>query len=399
VAPILNIAIIGSGIVGLSLARHLILLDHTYQIAIYDSFSIPSKGTSKRNSGVLHAGLYYQPGSLKSKLCQVGRNLLQNYINENSLPILSCGKILVPHTSQDFERLSSIYTLAEANGCSKFYIDYKDANSIQPGICKRDMYLWSPNTSVFCPSSILQAIVCDLLQTTRVSFFHTDVSYINPDTTVLLAPSPIKYDFIFNVAGPGALKLFKQISNDLNHLLLVPFIGEYARLKSGPKIKTNLYPVPDPELPFLGIHVTPTTTGAPIIGPNALPFFRSYIDEYIPSDLNDFVARLSVLSAFFLSNRSNFRSHALHEFTLRKAAKFKKHFSSFFRSVDSLPVDVSIDVDVSGIRPQLVNIHTLSFVNDFICVRTNNVLHVVNAVSPAFTSSFGLAQHLSSLMV
>ena len=207
------------------------------------------------------------------------------------------------------------------------------------------------------------------------------------------------YDFIFNVAGPGALNIYQQVSNSLDHLRLVPFIGEYARLTVGPAIKTNIYPVPDPDLPFLGVHLTPRANEKyPIIGPNALPFPRSYLDEYLPSDLNQLPSRLSLLAAMFIGNRANFRSHALKEYSANKRLKFYKQTQSFFDQDKSTKLDIRMDSSVYGIRPQLIDINKLDFVNDFILEQTSNVIHVVNAVSPAFTSSLALGKYLASMI-
>ena len=321
----MRVAVIGSGVVGLALARQLLLVDKNTQVDLYDSFSIPSKGTSIRNSGVLHAGLYYQPGSLKSRLCFEGRNALEAYIDKNSLPLLKCGKLLVPHSTEDIKRLKVIKDKADKNGCETYLVDYDFALKIQPNICKRSIYLWSPKTGVFSPSDILNSLVSDLIASGRVVFNNETVYSLDPTTMRIDSPSNSldRYDFIFNVSGPGALKIYRKLSNSLDHLRLIPFIGEYARLKLGPQIMTNIYPVPDPDLPFLGVHVTPRANGTlPIIGPNAQPFSRSYLDEYLPSDLTELPSRLSLLTAMFSGNRANFRSHAISEFSLSKHAKF-----------------------------------------------------------------------------
>jgi len=393
----MKIAIIGSGVVGLTLAKELISFSNDVSIDLIDAYSIPSKGTSIRNSGVLHAGLYYTPGSLKSKLCLEGRSLLESYIVHNQLPFLQCGKLLVPHSDTDIKRLTSIKQKADLNGCVTSLIDYNQASKIQPGICVRDTYLWSPKTCVFSPSDILNQLVSDLSNSNQVAFIMSSVTNINADRTTLAGSniSNSKYDFIYNVAGPGSLQMFKQLSDALNHLLLIPFIGEYARLNSGPDIKTNIYPVPDPELPFLGVHVTPQLHGLnPIIGPNALPFTRSYLDEYISTDLTDLPSRFFVLLGLYASNSANFRTHAHFEFSISKIRKFYYQYSQFFQPSVRTSISLSMDKSIYGIRPQLVDLDTLEFVNDFICKTTNNIFHVINAVSPAFTSSLSLAKYL-----
>lgn len=393
----MKLAIIGSGVVGLTLAKELISFSKVVSIDLIDAYSIPSKGTSIRNSGVLHAGLYYTSGSLKSKLCLDGRSLLESYIVHNQLPLLRCGKLLVPHSDKDMKHLASIKQKADLNGCETSLIDYNQASKIQPGICIRDTYLWSPKTFVFSPSDILNQLVSDLSNSNQVNFIVSSVDNINADSTTLTGSNiPIsKYDFIYNVAGPGSLQIFKQLSDDLNHLLLIPFIGEYARLNSGPDIKTNIYPVPDPELPFLGVHVTPQLHALnPIIGPNALPFMRSYLDEYISTDLTDLPSRLLVLLGLYASNSANFRTHAHSDLSISKIRKFIFQSKQFFHPSVSASISLSMDKSIYGIRPQLVDLNTLKFVNDFICKTTNNIFHVVNAVSPAFTSSLSLAKYL-----
>lgn len=394
----MKIAIIGSGIVGLTLANELIASSSDVRVDIIDSFSIPSKGTSVRNSGVLHAGLYYEPQSLKSKLCLEGRTLLEHYIMHNKLPLLQCGKLLIPHSEVDYSRLTEIKIKADLNGCTTELLTHKEALFIQPDLCPRDIFLWSPKTCVFSPPDILNQLVFDLIASERAAFILSTIESIDPDTTSLYGPNITStgYDFIYNVAGPGALKLYKPLSNCLDHLFLIPFIGEYARLHSGPKINTNLYPVPDPDLPFLGVHVTPQLGGMdPIIGPNALPFPRSYIDEYIGEDFTDLHSRLLILLALYSNNKLNFRAHVHAELAFGKQQKFMRNTQRFFDLSLTSSVHVSMDKSVYGIRPQLVDLRNLSFVNDFICMSVGRTVHVVNAVSPAFTSSFALAKHLS----
>lgn len=397
----MKIAIVGAGVVGLSLANDLLNTHKTIQIDIYDSYSIPSKGTSIRNSGVLHAGLYYKPGSLKAKLCLQGSSLLQKYASDHDLPLLNCGKLLVPHEARDYKNIDNIKQTADQNGCETYLIDYKEAVKIQPNICRREKYLWSPKTAVFSPSNILSRLVTSIKDSGKCELLLSKIISLDPNNTSILTlgSSSRNYDFIFNVAGPGALTLFNQISSKLQHLQLIPFIGEYARLIKGPEIATNLYPVPDPELPFLGVHVTPQLNSLlPIIGPNALPFPRSYLDEYISSDLNDLPSRLSLLLGLYASNAGNFRSHANREFSLSKTKKFTNESARFFDASSGETLVCEMDQSVYGIRPQLVNQRTLNFVNDFLCERTSNIIHVVNAVSPAFTSSLALAPYLSNLM-
>ena len=393
----MKIAIVGAGIVGLSLARQILNSLQTSDVTLIDRFSIPSNGTSIRNSGVLHAGLYYEPNSLKSSLCSRGRVLLTEYISKNNLPINKCGKLLVPHSHQDQINLSAIKSRSDQNGCQARFVDYYEAIRIQPNICKRESYLWSPNTHVFSPSSILESIVSELSSDPRFTPLTARVDHLYPDRPSLYIDNIgcLEYDYVFNVAGPEALRLFASTSNSLDHLCLVPFIGEYGVLKRGPEVKTNLYPVPNPDLPFLGVHVTPRTGSLlPILGPNALPFYKSYIEHYLSSDFIQLLPRSLTLAAMYLDNSSKFRKHVHDEIALSKCNKFLSNTVRFFADSIHKDIHVSMCPDVYGIRPQLIDRRTLATVNDFICLQNTHSCHVVNAVSPAFTSAFALAEHL-----
>lgn len=393
----MRIAIVGAGIIGLSLARQILKSCRNADVTLIDRFSIPSQGTSIRNSGVLHAGLYYEPNSLKATLCSRGRVLLNEYISNNNLPINKCGKLLVPHSNQDYIRLPNIKSKADQNGCQTRLIDYHEAVQIQPHICRRDSYLWSPNTYVFSPCSILKTLTSELLSDSRLTALTAKVDRLSPDKPSLYVDNIglLDYDYVFNVAGPEALRLFASTSSSLDHLCLVPFIGEYGVLERGPQVKTNLYPVPNPDLPFLGVHVTPRTGSLlPILGPNALPFFKSYVNNYLSSDYVELLPRTLTLAAMYLDNGSNFREHVHDEITLSKINKFRANTLRFFSDSIHSDVQVSMCPDVYGIRPQLINRQTLTMVNDFICLQNPYSCHVVNAVSPAFTSALACADHL-----
>lgn len=392
----MKIAVVGAGIIGLALCRALLLRYENLEIDLYDQFSIPSKGTSMRNSGVLHAGLYYKPNSLKARMCKLGTALLLDYIHDNGLPLLNCGKILVPFGEVDHQNLLAIKRKADANGCETELITHEFAERIQQGIVGQDSYLWSPLTKVFSPGHILNQLTIDL-QSSLVNFCLEKVRSICSSTTTLLthASATVAYDYIFNVAGPGALRLYQQDLPDSSRLALLPILGQYANLTDGPGITTNLYPVPDLELPFLGVHVTPRNGELlPILGPNAVPIFREYLDEYGPDDLLNVMPRLSIEAAMFIGNACNFRNHAMSELTISPTRKFYTNTVRFFNPLTRSSIKVAMAPHIYGIRPQLVNLDTLTFFDDFICKLHGRTLHVVNAVSPAFTSSMALAEHL-----
>ncbi len=391
----MRICVIGSGIIGLTLCLEIKKRYPKIYIDLIDENSIPSNGTSIRNSGVLHAGLYYEPGSLKAKFCQEGRKLLLNYINNNHLPLLNCGKILVPFNDIDYKRMSIIKRNAELNNCTVELINYQRAFNIQPGIIERDNYLWSPLTKVFSPKSILCSLY-NKLKELDVNFIKDKVSSIDGckgSVTRFRAKTSL-YDYIFNVSGPGSLALCQSDLNSPNNLILLPILGQYGFQKTSVKLKTNLYPVPDPELPFLGVHITPTTDAQILVGPNAVPSLSKYYDQFSISDLLEIPSRLTTLTLMMLGNYNNFREHAASEFSIRTNLKFQSRAKAFFDPRISSGIQVNMTPERYGIRPQLVNKSNMKFFDDFLVNRSKKAIHVVNAISPAFTSSMSIANFL-----
>jgi len=395
----MKVAVIGSGIIGLTLARALLNRHPNCQLDLVDKFSVPSSGTSIRNSGVLHAGLYYRPDSLKAQLCKKGTLLLEQFISTHSLPLLSCGKLLIPHLAKDYSNLKKIKDTADANGCTTELINHSAAQKIQPGLVGRDIYLWSPKTKVFSPSHILRTLVSEL-KSYKVNYVIDEVLKIDSKNKSIYCKKAMLsgYDFIFNVSGPGSLDLYQNDAQRALNLKLLPILGQYAVLKNGPEIFTNLYPVPDPELPFLGVHITPRPGMNPIIGPNALPILKSYMQAKETFEFKDLATRLGIMTSMYITNQSNFRVHANSEFSLSVTKKFFSNTIRYFSQMDSSFFDIAMDDTTYGIRPQLVDARDLSFFEDFICDKYYSTLHVVNAVSPAFTSSFALAEYLLDRM-
>ena len=398
----MKIIIIGSGIVGLSIAKSLIEknLYKGEEILIVDKYSIPSDGTSTHNSGVLHAGLYYKPGSLKAKLSIEGGKKLKKWCDENKLPILECGKILVPFNKQDDARLDNIAINAKKNGCSIKIIDFIEANKIQDGLIKKEKYLWSPKTSVFSPKLIIESLYL-FLKENGVCFSKTSVIKDDSINKKLFLGNNkfIKYHRYVNCAGSGALNIAKSVTNKFDNLSILPFLGEYAVQKSGIKIKTNLYPVPEPELPFLGIHLTPRISKSALIGPNAIPSIRTDVQGLELNDLKQLPSIIVNNIVLFASNIQNFRKHAISELTFNAQNKFLKKSSQFFDKNYIKNFKLVMDKSTYGIRAQLIEKNTYKFINDFIFEEIDGNIHIVNAVSPAFTSCFALADFITDKLI
>ena len=394
----MKFVIIGAGIVGLSIAETLInkKIVSPDNLIILDKYSVPSDGTSTHNSGVLHAGLYYKPGSLKAKLSIEGGHKLKNWCFENDLPILKCGKLLVPFNKKDLVRLDEIFDNATENGCEVKIIDYSEAIKLQPGLIKQEKYLWSPKTAVFSPQLIMKRLF-ELLKEKGVQFFKKGVILDDESNRRFLLDDKtyLYYSKYINCAGPGSLEISKSISNKFDNLSILPFLGEYGVQKSGLQIETNLYPVPNPELPFLGIHLTPRINNSTLIGPNAIPVFRKDIQGFALEELKNIPSIVVNNLVLFASNLQNYREHAFSEFTFNVKQKFHKNSIKYLEENVRNDFKIKMDNTTYGIRPQLIEKNSFKFVNDFLYERINNNLHIVNAVSPAFTSCFALAEYIA----
>ena len=393
----MKFVIIGAGIVGLSIAETLIKkkIVSPEDLIILDKYSVPSNGTSTHNSGVLHAGLYYKPGSLKANLSIDGGHKLKNWCAENDLPILNCGKLLVPFNQKDLIRLDEIFDNATKNGCEVIKIDYSEAEKLQPGICKQEKYLWSPKTAVFSPQLIMRRLF-QLLKDKGVQFLKKGVILDDESNKRLLLDdkSYFYYTKYINCAGPGSLEISKSISNKFDNLSILPFLGEYGVQESGLKIETNLYPVPNPELPFLGVHLTPRINNSTLIGPNAIPVFRKDIQGFDFKEIQSYPSIIVNNLVLFASNLQNYREHAFSEFTFNVRQKFYKNSIKYLDEHARKDFKIKMDKTTYGIRPQLIEKDSFKFVNDFLYERINENLHIVNAVSPAFTSCFALAEFI-----
>lgn len=392
--------IIGAGCVGLSIAYKLLeRFGVADDILIIDKHNIPTKGTSLRNSGVLHAGLYYPKGSEKSQLCIKGGEYLFDLCQTNNLPILNCGKLLVPLNKKDEENLKKLYKNAKDCGRDVELIDYKEASKIQPCVKKTNFYLWSPKTSVFSPGEVLNFFYEKLLEN-DAKFLSDSVLNIDVEKSQIQTRSngTINYDCIFNCAGPGALKLAKIENPIYENLTVLPILGQYGVIPQKDLLKTNVYPVPDPNLPFLGVHVTPLINGNILVGPNAVPIFKKDVQGVDFNDVLNFVPNLFYHSKLFVSNSQNYRTHALKELNIFTLKKFKIEALKLMDFNEIIISKVFMAKNTYGIRPQLYDKKTNKFVDDFIFDVNNKCINIVNAVSPAFTSCLAFSDKMVNLI-
>ena len=388
--------IIGGGIVGLSIAHQLLERDITHRICVIDKEPELGLHSSGRNSGVLHAGLYYKPGSTKARVCISGAKRLRAWVEEQGLPINSCGKVIVPQRLDLDAQLDLLAERGRANGAQVQFLDAQqlyelipEANSIS------GRALWSPNTAVVKPVKVVATLQREL-QERGVRFFHNERNWFvrSEEKQIKLntGGERISYNHLFNCSGLQADRVAHQFGIGHEYSLL-PFKGLYWQLKSNCPIqpRTNLYPVPDLSVPFLGVHFTPSADSKPLvtIGPTAtLAWGRENYSGIQALEPSMMVANLWLLTRQYLNNRSGFRRYVHEQAFLALRPLLVRAAQQMIPSLEDHHLEPSQKV---GIRSQLFNHKTQNLEDDFICLPGPSSTHVLNAISPAFTASFALA--------
>lgn len=385
--------IVGGGIVGLTLARELVEQGRE-NILIIEKESQLGMHASGRNSGVLHAGIYYPPETLKAQLCLKGNLLLQDYCREKNLPMAHVGKVIVARTNSEIPMVETLYHRALQNGAKVDLIDEQQLNAIEPHARTCEKALYSHYTTIVDNQAILTSLLDDLKKSGKVNIqFDTAFVKANADHTILTTKGPIHFKMLINAAGAFADKVAHEFNVGKSYYL-IPFKGIYKKLvkEKSHLVNGNIYPVPDLRNPFLGVHFTRKLNGDVYIGPTAIPAFGR--ENYgVLQGIDREAAKILLHQAVMFYTNPKFRSVALEE--------PKKYLSSYFyndakKLVKELHKDWIIPTHKVGIRPQLIDIHKKELMMDFLIEKSHNTLHILNAISPAFTSSIAFAKYVVS---
>ncbi len=380
--------IIGAGVVGLAVARE---LSHRKKkkIVVCEKEEKAGCHASGRNSGVLHAGIYYTAGSMKANTCLEGNRLMKAFCKSREVPIVEKGKVIVARNQQELDTLYTLYQRAQNNGVEVQLVNANKLAEIEPCAKTYKEALYSPLTAVVDPKVVMQALYDDCVSKGVMVLFNTPFKIFDRENTVIAGEYVIKFDKLINCAGAysDTIAHKRGLAQDLT---LIPFKGMYTKLKKTSKLKVNgnIYPVPDVRNPFLGVHFTANPYGDVYIGPTAMPVFGREQYGFIKGISRESVKILYNDALLFLTNKS-FRSVALDE-----PKKYIPYF--FFKDAQGLVQELSYtDIEKTtkaGIRPQLVDWAKKELVMDFCIFTDSNTVHILNAVSPAFTASMSFAK-------
>ncbi|MCX8123365.1 MAG: L-2-hydroxyglutarate oxidase [Spirochaetes bacterium] len=380
--------IIGAGVVGLAIAREL-SLKKKKKIIVCEKEALAGCHASGRNSGVLHAGIYYSTGSMKAHTCVEGNRLMKSFCRSKGVKVNETGKVIVAKNEAQLPTLHLLYERARNNGVQVQLINVKQLAAIEPCAKTYNEALFSPQTAVVDPKAVMQALYEDCAQRGVTVLFNTPFFCFDDSATVIAGQYAIQFEKLINCAGAYS-DIIAHSRGLARHLTLIPFKGIYAKLKktSRLKINGNIYPVPDVRNPFLGVHFTANPHGDVYIGPTAMPVFGR--EHYgLLKGLGTESASIFFKDAVLFFTNKNFRTVALEE-----PKKYIPYF--FYKDAKELVQNLLFsDIEPtikSGIRPQLVDWSKKELVMDFSVFADANTVHVLNAVSPAFTASMAFAK-------
>ena len=388
-----DFVVVGAGIVGLTLARA-IAGRGGGSVLVLEKEEALGKHASGRNSGVLHAGIYYAPDSRKARTCLAGNLLMRAYCQERGLPLLECGKVIVAREEAELPVLDELFRRAGANGARVEMLDERSLAEVEP--CARTVgrALWSRQTAVVDPKAVLAALRAELESGGRVRI-RTGVEVVAAAGPggVRTTQGDVSYGRLVNAAGAHCDRVARLFGVGL-HLRLIPFKGIYRKLRKDARlvVKGNVYPVPDPRNPFLGVHFTRSVHGDVYLGPTAIPAFGR--ENYgILAGVDGEAFRIAAEDAVLFFRNPGFRSVALTEPRKYVPAFLHRDAARLVHGFDPSEVEPAEKV---GIRPQLVDWRTKQLLMDFVVERAGETLHVLNPISPAFTSSMELARQLAA---
>jgi len=393
--PYFDIVIGGTGAVGLFLAYSIKKRYPHKTIAVLDKETHAGLHTSGRNSGVLHAGIYYKPSSLKAQVCVSGSRRLGQWVKERKLPLNECGKLILPQSNEVDEQIEILAARGMRNGAEVEIVSKKKINELCPyARSATGRGLWSPMTKVTSPKHVINQLVNELENLGVAFVYEFQITGYDSITNCLSNgdDKQVYFGHFFNCLGLYSDKI-AQLFGVGNKYTLVPFKGLYWDIdnNSGIDIHTNIYPVPDLNMPFLGVHLTPSALKSKpsTVGPTATIAWgrENYrgIDQIDPTII---ASNLSIIGSQYINNQGGFRNYVHEQALLFSKGKIAEQAQKLIPELKSSHLSLSKKV---GIRPQLFNNSCNKLEDDFICIAGKDSTHVVNAISPAFSASFALS--------
>ena len=383
--------VIGGGVIGLNVARSLKRVFPDTRIIVIEKEASCGLHASGRNSGVLHAGFYYSPDSLKAKFTRDGNAQLTAYCREKGIPLNRCGKLVVAKDAADLPALDELLKRGKTNGIKLEELGEQEAKKIEPRAKTYQRALFSPTTSTVDPNAVLKAMVADAV--TEGVQIKSGVAFVRKTgRTVQTTECQYEAGYVVNAAGLYADQIARQFGFSERYRIL-PFKGLYLYSDEPPgALRTNIYPVPDLRNPFLGVHFTVTNEGKAKIGPTAIPaLWREQYGGVSRFSLAEFI-EIAGRGLSLLGNAGfEFRRLAIEEvkkYSRRRMVRLAGEL------VEGVRLEHYSKWGKPGIRAQLLDIKKRRLEMDFVLEGNDRSMHVLNAVSPGFTCSLPFSQYV-----
>ncbi|KYR00876.1 hypothetical protein DLAC_02936 [Tieghemostelium lacteum] len=397
---IYDVTIIGAGIVGMATARELKLQYPDFKVMVVEKENEFAKHQSSHNSGVIHCGIYYKPGSTRAKLCAKGSEMMIDYCKSKSIAHEQCGKLIVATKKEELEPLEILFNRGKENGVKDLQmISRKDINKYEPYIDGGIKAIYCPTTGIVNYKHVTASYVNDFKELggeLKLNFNVKNIDYSNVDKLVRVSDGneTIQSRYLITCAGMYSDRVSKMTDSESVEPSIVPFRGSFMKFKSeySHLIKGNVYPVPNPQFPFLGIHFTKKVSGDIWLGPNAVLAFHREGYSYKDISLQDLKEMITHGGLLKLS--------AKHwKFGARELARdiFNGMFIQYLKPYMTNITEDMIEYAGSGVRSQAIS-QDGNLIEDFIFDQPPNlpILHVRNSPSPSATSSLAISKEILS---
>lgn len=388
-----DVAIVGGGILGLATATALRRDRPGINIVVLEAAGEVGSHQSGHNSGVLHSGLYYAPGSLRAELCVGGRRQMVEFCEANGVPYEITGKLVIATRPAEVKRLENLEARAKANGLTGVrQVKPGEWDEIEPN-AQGLAALWVPEAGVTEYAEVCRVLARQLESEVRTSWAVTSIRRNGTGWELSNGDDSVRADKMLACAGLQADRVAEMAGVE-PPVRIVPFRGEYHRLvgESEKLVRHLIYPVPDPRFPFLGVHFTRRVDGTVEVGPNAVPAIGRHHYRGARPDLRDFGSTLVTPGFARLAGR--YLGTGISEMVRSKSKRL--YGASARRLVPDMRTS-DLARGGAGVRAQAVTSEG-KLVDDFSIVAGEGSFHVLNAPSPAATASLAIGKHLAGLL-
>jgi L-2-hydroxyglutarate oxidase len=386
-----DFVIIGGGIVGMSTAMQMASEYPDANILLLEKESGPAQHQTGHNSGVIHAGVYYTPGSLKAKFCLEGNRATKAFCDHHGIRYDACGKLLVATNEIEMERMKALWKRTEANGLERIWLSAAALHEREPNIVGLGG-IFVPSSGIVNYAEITRQMAAEFTKAGGVIRYDTEVTAIDECATeVVVTTSTGVYQagFLISCSGLMADRIVRMLGLEPD-FQICPFRGEYYLLpqKHNQKVNHLIYPIPDPSMPFLGVHLTRMIDGTVTVGPNAVLALKregykktdfSLVDMF---EIFTSSGVLKVLKANLKPGLIEMRNSLFKRGYLKQVQKYCPSINK----ADLLPYP-------AGVRAQAVS-RSGKLIDDFLFVNTHRSLNVCNAPSPAATSAIPIGAYI-----